>query len=275
MFLNCNGKLLDLSSPVVMGIVNVTPDSFFSGSRKTDTPEIVKTCEAMLQDGASILDIGGYSSRPGATVVEESEENRRVVTAIKAVIKAFPEAVISVDTFRSSVASAALDEGAAIVNDISAGEDDTEMLHLVARRQVPFIMMHKRGNPQTMSSLTQYNNVVLDIMDYFIQRLQLTQQLGIHDVVIDPGFGFAKTMEQNYKLLGGLSTLALLQKPILAGISRKQMLRKLLDITTEDALNATSIANTIALIKGASILRVHDVKEAVQCIKIVQAIGAE
>ena len=229
----------------------------------------------MLQDGASILDIGGYSSRPGATVVEESEENRRVVTAIKAVIKAFPEAVISVDTFRSSVASAALDEGAAIVNDISAGEDDTEMLHLVARRQVPFIMMHKRGNPQTMSSLTQYNNVVLDIMDYFIQRLQLTQQLGIHDVVIDPGFGFAKTMEQNYKLLGGLSTLALLQKPILAGISRKQMLRKLLDITTEDALNATSIANTIALIKGASILRVHDVKEAVQCIKIVQAIGAE
>ncbi len=275
MFLRCNGKLLDLSVPVVMGIVNITPDSFYSGSRKTNATEIIRTCETMLMEGASLLDVGGYSTRPGATPVDEEEECRRVTGAVKAIMKAFPDARISVDTFRSNVANAALEEGACMVNDISAGEDDVEMMQLVAQKQVPYIMMHKRGNPQTMSSLTQYTDVVMDIVDYFIQKLHQAREYKLHDIIIDPGFGFAKTMEQNYTLLGKLPLFTQLQKPVLVGISRKQMLRRLLNVDTDEALNGTSVANTIALVKGASILRVHDVKEAIQCVKIVKAISPE
>lgn len=271
--LNCKGHLLVLDRPVVMGIINITPDSFFAGSRKTALDEVQKIAENMLADGATILDIGGYSTRPGATAVPVEEELSRVVPVIETLHRAFPNALISVDTFRAQVAKQAIEAGAHLVNDISAGEDDAEMIGLVARMQVTYIILHKRGNAKTMQQLTQYEDVVLDVMNYFTRKVAVLTAAGIQDVVIDPGFGFAKQKEHNYALLKALNDFQLFGMPIMVGLSRKQMIRAVTGTDIEHALNGTTVLNTIALMKGANILRVHDVKEAVECIKLVTALN--
>lgn len=266
--LNVKGKLVDLSTPVVMGILNVTPDSFFSGSRVTAEAEVLKQAEKMLSDGATFLDVGGYSSRSGAEDISIDEELRRVITAIKVIVKKFPGALISVDTFRGCVAREAVQEGACVINDISAGTFDPNMLETVASLNVPYIAMHMRGNPQTMNSLTQYQNLISEITDYFIDKTDRLKSLGVNDIIIDPGFGFAKTIDQNFELLTHLDYFKNLNRPILAGLSRKSMIWKTLGITPEEALSGTTALNMTALLKGADILRVHDVKEAVQVIRL-------
>ncbi len=252
-----------------MGIVNVTPDSFFAGSRQEETVAQLKQVEKMLSEGADFIDVGGYSSRPSAADVPLEEELNRVIPAIQAITKEFPSAILSVDTFRASVADRALDAGAALVNDISAGELDTEMVSTVARWKVPYIAMHMCGTPQTMASHTDYENLLKDIAFYFQQRLRLYAEAGIHDVIIDPGFGFAKTVEQNFQLLNHLSYLRILERPVLAGLSRKSMIWRTLQTTSDQALNGTTALHAVALLKGASILRVHDVKEAVETVKLL------
>ncbi|HMV09067.1 MAG TPA: dihydropteroate synthase [Cyclobacteriaceae bacterium] len=251
-----------------MGILNVTPDSFFSGSRVTAEAEVLKQAEKMLSDGATFLDVGGYSSRPGAEDISIDEERRRVITAIKVIVKKFPGALISVDTFRGCVAREAVQEGACVINDISAGTFDPNMLETVASLNVPYIAMHMRGNPQTMNSLTQYQNLISEITDYFIDKTDRLKSLGVNDIIIDPGFGFAKTIDQNFELLTHLDYFKNLNRPILAGLSRKSMIWKTLGITPEEALSGTTALNMTALLKGADILRVHDVKEAVQVIRL-------
>lgn len=258
---------------MVMGIINLTPDSFYAQSRMEHEKQLLHACDEMLNDGASIIDIGGYSSRPGAPFVSEKEELDRVIPALSLLIKHFPEIILSVDTFRSTIARQSIAEGAAIINDISAGEDDIDMLSTIASLQVPYIMMHKRGTPQTMQQLTQYENVTLEIIDYFIQRIAIAKDLHIHDIIIDPGFGFAKNLEQNYTLLNQLDLFSILQKPLLIGLSRKKMIQQVIQSDAANALNGTSAANTIALIKGAKILRVHDVKAALECIKITSMLN--
>lgn len=270
--LNCKGRLLVLDKPVVMGIINITPDSFFAGSRKTALDEVQRVAEKMLTDGATILDIGGYSTRPGAIAVPVEEELKRVLPVIEIIHKTFPEAFLSIDTFRAQVAKQAIEAGAQLVNDISAGDDDVEMLDLVSKSGVPYIIMHKRGNPQTMQKQTQYDDVVLEVMNYFTRKVAVLSAAGIHDVVIDPGFGFAKQKEHNYALLNALGDFQLFGTPVMAGLSRKQMIRAVTGTDIEHALNGTTALHTIALIKGADILRVHDVKEAVECIKLVNAV---
>jgi dihydropteroate synthase len=270
--LNIRGKVLDISRPKVMGIINVTPDSYYSQSRKQRISEIVQTAEIMLEDGAHFLDIGGYSSRPGASNITVDEELDRVLPAIKAIAEEFPESIISVDTFRSKVADKALDLGASIVNDISGGNLDQDMDELVAKRKVPYIIMHMKGTPLTMQSLSNYENLLIEVMDFFQKRILKLHNLGLTDIIIDPGFGFSKTVEQNYVLLKNLDYFKALELPILAGISRKSMIYKTLEIQPEDALNGTTVLNTIALEKGAGILRVHDVKEAVEVIKLYNKI---
>lgn len=266
--LNVKGKLVDLSTPVVMGILNITPDSFFSGSRVATENEVLKQAEKMLSEGATFLDVGGYSSRTGAEDISIDEERTRVITAIKAIVKKFPDALISVDTFRASVAREAVEEGACIINDISAGLLDANMFETVASLKVPYIAMHMRGNPQTMNSLTQYQNLISEITDYFIEKTDRLKSLGVNDIIIDPGFGFAKTIDQNFELLAHLDYFKNLNRPILAGLSRKSMIWKTLGITPEEALSGTTALNMTALLKGADILRVHDVKEAVQVIRL-------
>ncbi|MCE2994394.1 MAG: dihydropteroate synthase [Cyclobacteriaceae bacterium] len=261
--------LVDFSSPKVMGIVNVTPDSFFAGSRQEEAIAQLKQVEKMLTDGADFIDVGGYSSRPGAPEVPVEEELNRVIPAIQAIAKEFPSAILSVDTFRASVADRALDVGAAIVNDISAGDLDTTMIATVARWKAPYIAMHMRGNPQTMASLTKYDHLLKDIVFYFQEKLRLFAEAGIHDVIIDPGFGFAKTVEQNFELLNHLSYFRILERPVLAGLSRKSMIWRTLQTNSENALNGTTALHAVALLKGASILRVHDVKEAVETVKLL------
>ena len=256
-----------------MGILNITPDSFYENSRVQGEKELLGACEKMLNEGAAIIDIGGYSSRPGADFVSEEEEALRVLKSIKLLCHHFKEIILSVDTFRSTIAKQAIAEGAAIINDISAGEDDPFMMEAIADLQVPYIMMHKRGNPKTMNSLSQYDNISLEVLDYFIGKINMANSLHIHDIIIDPGFGFAKTTGQNYNLLNALEIFGMLQKPIMAGISRKKMIQNIIEAPAGDALNGTSAANTIALIKGAKILRVHDVKEAIECIKIVNSLN--
>lgn len=251
-----------------MGILNITPDSFYSDSRVQSEKEILTTAEKMLVAGATILDVGGYSSRPGAKDISETEEIQRVSHAVKAILNEFPQALISVDTFRSSVAKAAIHEGACMINDISGGSLDPKMFEVVAALKVPYILMHMQGTPQTMASLTNYNNLVKDILDYFHQKIDILHQLGVKDLVLDPGFGFAKTVEQNFSLLNHLDYFKLFGAPLLVGLSRKSMIWKTLDITAADALNGTTALHAIALLKGASILRVHDVKEAVETIKL-------
>jgi len=268
--LNTGGRLIDLGSPKVMGIINLTPDSFYAGSRKQDISEVLQQAEKMLTEGATFLDLGAYSSRPGAEDISIQEETDRLLPVVEAIVGCFPEAVLSVDTFRSQVAELAIKAGAHIINDISGGQLDENMFATVARLQVPYILMHMKGNPRTMNQQAQYEDVFAEVYDYFADRYYQLKQLGVHDVIIDPGFGFAKKREQSYALMNRLQDFSKLQLPVLAGVSRKTMIYGLLGITAEEALNGTTALNTIALTKGANILRVHDVKEAVEAVKIWQ-----
>jgi len=267
--INCNGNLIDLTTPKVMGILNVTPNSFYDGGKHKEINLIIHQVDKMLSEGADFIDIGAYSSKPSAEFVSEEEEIKRLVPILKSLVETFPNIVLSVDTFRANVAKAAVENGVAMVNDISAGFLDDKMLETVAELKVPYIMMHMRGNPQTMQSLTDYNDIVKEMIFYFSERIQKARSFGISDIVIDPGFGFAKTLEQNYEVLHKMELFSMLELPLLAGISRKSMIYKVLESSPQEALNGTSVLNTIALQKGAKILRVHDVKEAVECIKLV------
>jgi len=266
--LNVKGKLIDLSTPKVMGIINLTPDSFFEGSRKLNVDDALSQAEKMLNEGAAFLDLGAYSSRPGADDISVQEEMDRLLPVVEAIAKSFPDAVLSIDTFRAAVAEAAINAGAHIINDISGGQLDEKMFATVARLKVPYILMHMKGNPQTMTGLANYEDVFNEVLDYFTSRIHQLKQLGVHDVIIDPGFGFAKKPEHGYKLLSRLNEFQQLGLPLLAGVSRKKMIYGILRITADEALNGTTVLNTIALTKGASILRVHDVKEAVQAVKL-------
>jgi len=266
--LNCRGNLLDLSIPKVMGIINVTPDSFYDGGKTFSETAILKQTEKMLSEGATFLDIGGYSSRPGADEISEDEEIRRVLGAIEAILKKFPESLISVDTFRSNVAKKAVETGAAMVNDVSGGALDAEMYKTVANLKVPYILMHMRGTPKTMTKLTDYKNVTVEVIKDLSEKIALARAEGINDIIADSGFGFAKTSAQSFELLNNLELFQNLGVPNLVGVSRKSFIYKTLETSAENALNGTTALNTIALLKGASILRVHDVKEAVECVKL-------
>lgn len=270
MTINCHGQLIDLTSPKVMGILNVTPNSFYDGNRYHTEKLILNQVEKMLVEGATFIDVGAHSSKPNADLVSSEEEATRLIPVLKIVLKHFPETILSVDTFRSEIAKMGLDHGAAIINDISAGALDKNMFKVVAEHQVPYVMMHMRGTPQTMSSLTQYEDIVKELIFYFSEQIALARSFGIIDLMIDPGFGFAKTIDQNYEVLQKLELFQNLDLPILVGVSRKSMVYKPINATAEEALNGTSVLNTIALTKGASILRVHDVKEAVECIKLYE-----
>ena len=269
MTINCNSRLIDLNLPKVMGILNVTPNSFYDGGKHNEINSIMHQVDKMLSEGADFIDIGAYSSKPNAEFVSEEEEIKRLVPIIKELVDHFPSIVLSVDTFRANVAKVAVEHGAGIINDISAGLLDEKMLETVADLKVPYIMMHMRGNPQTMQTLTNYEDIVKEMIFYFSERIQKARSFGISDIVIDPGFGFAKTLEQNYEVLHKMELFSMLELPLLAGISRKSMIYKVLENSPQEALNGTSVLNTIALQKGAKILRVHDVKEAVECIKLV------
>ena len=266
--INCKGELICFDTPKVMGILNITPDSFYAQSRTTPA-EVLRKAEQMLEEGATFVDIGGYSSRPNAQEVSPQEELQRVVPVVEALVKHFPDIRISVDTFRAEVARESLEAGACIINDISAGQIDPAIWEVVAHYQVPYITMHMRGTPQTMQTYTEYDKLTKDILYYFSQIKDKARQLRINDLIVDPGFGFSKTLAQNYELMQQLALFKTLECPILVGISRKSMIYKLLDATPETALNGTTVLNTFALLHGADILRVHDVKEAVECVKIV------
>lgn len=272
MTLNCRGQLIDLSTPRLMGILNSTPDSFYAGSRVPGTDLALERAGAMLAEGATFIDLGGYSTRPGADRVAEDEELRRVVPLVEALVQEFPEVLISIDTFRSRLAREALEAGAALVNDITAGLHDAGMLPLIAEKRVPVILMHMRGTPADMASRTNYEDLVGDILYYFSERLAAARAQGITDMVADPGFGFAKTREQNFELLAGLSAFKDLGVPLLAGVSRKSMIWKTLGVEPAAALNGTTALHMLALQGGANILRVHDVKEAAECIRLWEAL---
>lgn len=267
--LNVQGRLIDLSQPKIMGILNLTPDSFYDGGQNNDPVRALKAAEEMLSHGAHFLDIGAYSSRPGAEHIDEKEEYDRLIPVIKKLVREFPDAILSIDTFRSGIAKAAVIEGAHMINDISAGEMDAEMFTTIASLKVPYILMHMRGTPQTMVSKTHYDDIMPEILQYFANKIETLRGLGLKDLVIDPGFGFSKTPDQSYEVLRHLELLKTTGHPILAGLSRKSMIYKLLDTDSANALNGTIVANTIALMKGANILRVHDVKAAAEAIKIV------
>ncbi len=268
--INCKGTLVNLSTPKVMGIVNVTPDSFFDGGKLTNSNEIVLQVEKMLYNGATFIDLGGYSSKPGAEFVSEAEELNRVVPIVKLLVEKFPDILLSIDTFRSEVAKQAIENGAALINDISAGLLDEKMLETVAKLQVPYIMMHMKGTPKTMQSLANYDDLLKEMNFYFSERVAKARSFGLNDIIIDPGFGFAKTLEQNYELLQNLELLQFHDLPILAGISRKSMIYKTLETSPEHALNGTTFLHAFCLQKGANILRVHDVKEAVECVSLIR-----
>lgn len=268
--LNCKGRLLVIDKPIVMGIMNITPDSFYLNSRSMDPGKIKEKAAQLMQDGASIIDIGGQSTRPGSERVTASEEIERVVRPIDAILREYPQAIISIDTFYSEVARAAVDAGASIINDISGGWMDDEMIHTAAALKVPFICMHMKGTPQIMTGLNQYKDMIQEIMDYFIERIETCKQAGINDLILDPGFGFAKDAMQNFLLLKEASFMNIFGKPWLVGLSRKGMIYRTLGINVEESLNGTTVLNSVALQKGASILRVHDVKEAVQAIQLLE-----
>ncbi|OXG06648.1 dihydropteroate synthase [Flavobacterium araucananum] len=270
MLINCKGQLIDLSIPKVMGILNVTPNSFFDGGKYKKEEEIILQVDKMLSQGATFIDIGAYSSKPSAEFVTEQEEIDRIVPAIELILKHFPSTLLSIDTFRAKVAKASIESGAALINDIAAGELDDKMFDVVADYNVPYIMMHMRGNPQTMQSLTQYDDIVKEMLFYFSEKVKKARSLGINDLILDPGFGFAKTTDQNYEVLQKMELFNLLELPILAGVSRKSMVYKTLNNTAQEALNGTTVLNTIAVTKGAKILRVHDVKEAMECITLFE-----
>ena len=271
--LNLSGKLLSLERPIVMGIINVTPDSFYSTSRIAGERELRERIDTLLREGASIADVGAYSSRPGAEDVSSQEEMRRLAPTLQILRDEYPELPVSVDTFRAEVARWAVQEyGVAMINDISGGALDPEMYTTIAELQVPYVLMHMRGTPQTMGGQTDYRDLVLDILDYFIERVGQLTELGVHDVILDPGVGFSKTLEQNYELLARMSDLqTVLPQPLLVGVSRKSMVYRLLGVTPEEALNGTSILHAFALERGAKILRVHDVAPAVEVIRIYEA----
>ena len=271
--INCNGKLVDLSTPKVMGILNITPDSFFDGGKYSNKKTIISQVEKMLTDGAAFIDIGAYSSRPGAKHISETEELQRITPVVQLLVNEFPEILISIDTFRSTVAKKCIENGASIINDISAGNVDADMFTTISKLKVPYIIMHMQGAPKTMQNKPTYNNITQELLLYFSTKINELHALGVNDIITDVGFGFGKTIEHNYDLLKNLSLFKNLNAPILAGISRKSMLHKPLGISAEEALNATTSAHTIALLNGANILRAHDVKEANQAIKIVQLLN--
>ena len=266
--LNCKGKLLIVDKPLVMGIINATPDSFYEGSRFSATDKILSQAEKMIVEGADIIDIGGQSTRPGSEAVSEEEELKRVIDGIEAIHYHFPNTVISIDTYYSVVAKKSIQAGASMVNDISAGDIDKQMIPTVADLQTPYIAMHMKGTPATMQQNLKYDNVIREMIDFFIRKKDDCKKAGIHDVIIDPGFGFSKTINHNLELLNSLSAFKMLDAPILVGVSRKSSIYKTLGITAGEALNGTTVLNTIALINGANILRVHDVKEAKEVIKL-------
>lgn len=268
MTINCKGQLIDLTLPKVMGILNVTPNSFFDGGRYKSESEILSQVEKMLADGATFIDIGAYSSKPNAEFVSEEEEISRIVPVIQLILKHYPETLLSIDTFRSEVAKASIENGAALINDIASGNLDDKMFETVAKYNVPYIMMHMRGTPQTMQSMTNYEDIVKEMLFYFSEKMAKARSFGINDLIIDPGFGFAKTLDQNYEVLKKMDLFQILELPLLVGFSRKSMIYKPLNSSAKEALNGTTVLNTIALTKGAKILRVHDVKEASECIKL-------
>ncbi len=273
MTLNCKGHLIDLTHPKVMGILNITPDSFYDGGKYKDESSMLSQTERMLSEGATFIDVGAYSSRPGADTVSEDGELKRILPIVGMLLKEFPDIILSIDTFRSTVAENCLKAGAALINDISAGKLDENMLPTIAKYKVPYIMMHMRGKPETMQKQTDYENLLVDILHYFSERIAQSRALGIADIIIDPGFGFAKTSAQNYELLAKLALFQNLELPILAGLSRKSMIYKALDTIPENALNGTSALNMVALLNGANILRVHDVKQAVECVILAERLS--
>lgn len=272
MTINCKGNLIDLSIPKVMGVLNVTPDSFYDGGKYINDSMILNRVETILEQGATFIDLGAYSSRPGADQVTPQEEIKRSVPITKLILKHFPEALISVDTFRAEVARANVEQGASMINDISGGLLDPDMLSTVAELQVPYILMHMKGNPKNMQTQTQYNDLVKDLLYYFSERIAEARAKKINDIIIDPGFGFSKSLDQNYELMAKLDLFHILELPLFVGISRKSMIYNLLKTDPKNALNGTTSLNTLALSKGAHILRVHDVKQAVECVKIHQMI---
>lgn len=274
MTINCKQQLINLTTPKVMGILNLTPDSFYDGGYYNGEHAILKQVEKMLTDGATFIDIGAYSSRPNAKHISETEELGRLLPALKLLTSYFPDILISVDTFRSAVAEQAVYAGACMINDISAGKMDTHMMATIAKLKVPYIMMHMQGTPQNMQSNTQYKHLIKDMLFYFSERIALAQSLGIVDLIVDPGFGFSKTTAQNFELLNSLEVFEMLEKPILVGLSRKSMIYSTLNTTADKALNGTTALNAVALQKKAAIIRVHDVKEASECIALIQQLNS-
>ena len=266
--LNCKGQLIDLSTPKVMGILNITPDSFYDGGQFKDSKSILVQTEKLISEGATFVDVGAYSSRPGADFVSENEELHRIIPVVELILKHFPKTLISIDSFRANVIRESVNAGAVISNDISAGHLDNQMMKTIGELGIPYIMMHMRGTPQTMQNLTHYDHLITEIFSYFSEQVQLAKQHKIMDVVIDPGFGFAKTLSQNYELLGKLEFFQNLNCPILCGVSRKSMIYKTLNCLPKEALNGTTALNMVALMNGTNILRVHDVKEALECVKL-------
>lgn len=273
MTINCKGQLIDLTTPKVMGILNVTPNSFYDGGMYKSSSEMLTKVGKMLSDGATFIDVGAYSSKPSAEYVSEEEELQRIISIINLILEYYPEALLSVDTFRSEVAKVCIENGAAIINDISAGNLDDKMLETIAKYNVPYIMMHMRGTPETMQKMTTYDDIVKEILFYFSEKVANARSYGINDLIIDPGFGFAKTLDQNYEVLQKMERFEILELPLLAGFSRKSMIYKTLQTSADEALNGTTVLNTVALTKGANILRVHDVKEAMECITLFNKIN--
>jgi dihydropteroate synthase len=275
MTINCKGNLIDLSNPKVMGILNLTPDSFYDGGKYKDEKSILLQSEKMISEGATFVDLGAYSSRPNAENISSAEELNRMLHVVELLLKKFPDILLSIDTFRSEIAKRCLEAGAAMINDISAGRLDNHMLDLISRFKVPYIMMHMRGSPKTMQQKTDYKDIVIDIRQYFSERIGVARSLGIHDLIVDPGFGFSKTRQQNFELLQNLDLFQSLQLPILVGLSRKSMVYQTLDGDATTALNGTTALHMAALQKGAKFLRVHDVKEAMECVKLYEELTRE
>jgi dihydropteroate synthase len=272
--INCRGKIIDLSQPKVMGILNLTPDSFYDGGALKTDLEALKQLEKMLSEGADFIDIGAQSTKPNATLLSSKDEILRLKSILGIVKRNFPETILSLDTFQSEVAKFGINEfGIDIINDVSGGELDSEMFPLIAKCNLPYIIMHMRGNPQNMQEFINYNDIVVDIIEYFAHKIEKAKLLGINDIILDPGFGFSKTVEQNYELLKRLSEFNIIGLPILVGLSRKSMINRVLDTTPANALNGTSVLNTMALLGGAKILRVHDVKEATEVVKIMKMLA--
>jgi len=274
MTLNCRGRLVDLCTPKIMGIINATPDSFYSKSRVATSNDLKIRIEQMIEDGVDIIDIGAYSSRPNAEHISQEEELNRLLPLVEFIKKEYPNLLVSIDTFRAKVADECIQRGADLINDISGGQIEDELLEVIANKEVPYILMHMRGTPQTMMQYTQYEHLANELLLYFSKGIQKAKKAGIKDVIIDPGFGFSKTLEQNYQLLNNLELLNSLEAPLLIGISRKSMISKALNTTAEKSLNGTTALHMIALSKGAKILRVHDVKEAVECVKLHQLLNS-